>query len=109
MNPLLLCIGFITVAGYLIIRSIYRLYLHPLSKFPGPKLAAVSHLYEFYYDVAKGGKFIWEIQRMHEQYGAHLGRCLGELGMLVSNKVINTRPHSENQSARAPHQGSILL
>ncbi|KAF7590702.1 hypothetical protein BBP40_002538 [Aspergillus hancockii] len=35
----------------------------------GPKLAAISHLPELYYDVVKGGKFIWEIQRMREQYG----------------------------------------
>ncbi|KAE8336194.1 hypothetical protein BDV24DRAFT_142415 [Aspergillus arachidicola] len=62
-------IGLFTTVSYLVVRSIYRLYFHPLSKFPGPKLAAVTHLYEFYYDGVKGGKFIWEMQRMHDQYG----------------------------------------
>ncbi|KAE8369043.1 cytochrome P450 [Aspergillus caelatus] len=62
-------IGLFTTLSYLVVRSIYRLYFHPLSKFPGPKLAALTHLYEFYYDVVKGGKYLWEIQRMHDQYG----------------------------------------
>ncbi|RAK99286.1 cytochrome P450 [Aspergillus ibericus CBS 121593] len=50
-------------------RSIYRLYFHPLSKFPGPKLAAITHLFEFYYDVVQDGMFLWEIEKMHEKYG----------------------------------------
>ncbi|OJJ66524.1 hypothetical protein ASPBRDRAFT_69666 [Aspergillus brasiliensis CBS 101740] len=50
-------------------RSIHRIYFHPLSKIPGPKLAAATHLYEFYHDVIRGGKFIWEIEKMHREYG----------------------------------------
>ena len=53
---------------------IYRLYAHPLRDFPGPKLCAATFLYEFYYDIVKGGMYIWEIQRMHEKYGNHLHR-----------------------------------
>lgn len=49
--------------------AIYRIYLSPLAKFPGPKLAALTLWYEFYYDVIKRGKFTWEIQRMHQKYG----------------------------------------
>jgi hypothetical protein len=58
----LICISIVT-------RSFYRLYFHPLSKFPGPRLAAITHSYEFYFDGIKGGKFIWEISRMHDEYG----------------------------------------
>ncbi|CAG8158787.1 unnamed protein product [Penicillium olsonii] len=55
--------------GLLVLRTVYHLYFHPLSKFPGPKLAAATFLYEFYYDVLKGGMYIWEVERMHQKYG----------------------------------------
>lgn len=55
--------------GLLVLRTVYHLYFHPLSSFPGPKLAAVTFLYEFYYDVVKSGMYIWEIERMHKKYG----------------------------------------
>ncbi|KAF9893154.1 hypothetical protein FE257_012566 [Aspergillus nanangensis] len=54
---------------YLTLRSAYRLWFHPLSKFPGPKLAAITSGYEFYFNVIKRGMFIWEIERMHQEYG----------------------------------------
>lgn len=47
----------------------YRLFLSPISHFPGPKFAAASFWYEFYYDIILGGKYIWKIQELHEQYG----------------------------------------
>ena len=63
---------------------LYRLYAHPLAGFPGPKLAAATFLYEFYYDVVQSGMYIWEIERMHEQYGQWFRR----LGMsMVALKV----------------------
>lgn len=58
-------------SGAFLVRTIYQLYFHPLCKFPGPKLAAISHLYEFYHDVIRKGMFIWEIEKMHEEYGKH--------------------------------------
>lgn len=48
---------------------IYRIYLHPLSHVPGPKLAAATGLYEFYFDGCLGGKYYWEIMRMHDEFG----------------------------------------
>ncbi|MCJ1258182.1 hypothetical protein MMC24_006013 [Lignoscripta atroalba] len=49
--------------------AIYRLYLSPLAKFPGPKLAALTLWYETYYDVWHRGKYVYEIERMHKTYG----------------------------------------
>ncbi|KAB8221594.1 cytochrome P450 [Aspergillus novoparasiticus] len=62
----------ISLAGlitYLIVISFYRLYSHVLRNIPGPKLAAVTHLYEWYYDLFLGGRYLFEIERMHKRYG----------------------------------------
>ncbi|KAJ9223542.1 hypothetical protein DTO271D3_1622 [Paecilomyces variotii] len=48
---------------------IYRLWFSPLAKFPGPKLAAMTAWYEFYYDAILHGKYTFEIARMHKKYG----------------------------------------
>lgn len=49
----------------------YRLFLSPLAFFPGPLLAAVTGLYEGYYDCVKdgGGRYYLEVDRMHDVYG----------------------------------------
>ncbi|KAH8887942.1 trichodiene oxygenase [Thozetella sp. PMI_491] len=43
--------------------------LHPLYRFPGPRLAAMSWIYEFYFDVVHKGTYSKEIKRLHSIYG----------------------------------------
>ena len=52
-------------------RLVYNIHLHPLSRFPGPKLAAASRWYEGYFDnlVGQGGQFMYEVDRIHQRYG----------------------------------------
>jgi cytochrome P450 len=54
---------------YLFSLAVYRLFLHPLAGYPGPRIAALTVWYEFYYDGLKRGRYTFEIQRMHEKYG----------------------------------------
>lgn len=42
---------------------------HPLSHFPGPKVAAASYFYEAYYDWWLVGRYGKVIARMHDHYG----------------------------------------
>ncbi|KAL4954540.1 cytochrome P450 [Aspergillus filifer] len=54
---------------YLTTLAIYRLYLSPISHFPGPKLAALTWWYQFYYDVVLQGRYMFKMQSLHAQYG----------------------------------------
>lgn len=54
---------------HIVFSAIYRLYLSPIAKFPGPKLAALTLWYEFYYDVVRGGQYGFKIADLHDQYG----------------------------------------
>lgn len=58
-----------TWIAYLVVGAVYRLYFHPLAKFPGPKLAALTGWYEFYHDIIHKGQFIWKLQELHDKYG----------------------------------------
>ncbi|KAJ5226249.1 Cytochrome P450 [Penicillium chermesinum] len=60
----------VAVAGlWVVIEAIRRLFFHPLSHVPGPRLAALTWWYEFYYDVVLPGKYIFKIQELHSEYG----------------------------------------
>lgn len=48
---------------------LYRLYLHPLAKFPGPRLAAATSWYEAYYEIILVGQYSRQISKLHDEYG----------------------------------------
>lgn len=64
---------------YTVCIAIYRVFLSPLAKFPGPKLAALSSWYEFYHDVVQPGKFTTHIQDLHRIYGM----CMPSRSLLI--------------------------
>ena len=55
--------------AYCVFGVLYRLLFHPLAKFPGPKLAAATQWYEFYYDCIQYGQYTFKIAEMHSKYG----------------------------------------
>lgn len=50
--------------------AIYRIYFHPLSKYPGSKIAAVSDSWwELYWNYYRNGELLFEIDRLHKLHG----------------------------------------
>ncbi|KAK7973454.1 hypothetical protein PG988_007588 [Apiospora saccharicola] len=60
---------FESIGLYVLTLVFYRLYLHPLAGFPGPRLAAVTRYFEAYYDVVCNGQYTFKIAEMHKKYG----------------------------------------
>ena len=50
---------------------VYRIWFHPLAKFPGPKIAALTYWYESYYDLIRNGgaQYPRRIREMYARYG----------------------------------------
>lgn len=54
--------------GYVAYIIFYRLYLHPLAKYPGPFWATISDLPSYYYTL-KQDRHVW-LLKLQQQYGA---------------------------------------
>lgn len=52
-----------SLVGYVLLKSIYRVYFHPLAKYPGPFWAKVTSLYDFYQ--------AWSEHRAHNLLALH--------------------------------------
>lgn len=68
--------------------TIYRLFLSPLAKFPGPKLAALTRKYESYYEAVQNYEYLWKIKQMHEQYGELLQQLRRSLYLIVKTILL---------------------
>ncbi|KAL3452060.1 putative benzoate 4-monooxygenase cytochrome P450 [Aspergillus insuetus] len=55
--------------AYFAIIAIYRVTIHPLAHIPGPRLAGITYLYEWYHDIYHIGRFPWKLRELHEKYG----------------------------------------
>lgn len=59
----------LSILIYVIALAVHRLYLHPLAKFPGPRIAAITSWYEGYYEIVKNGQYSRKISKLHDEYG----------------------------------------
>ncbi|KAL4734950.1 cytochrome P450 [Aspergillus similis] len=63
----------LALAGALIIYSLYYVcytfYWHPLARFPGPPLAALTRFYRAYIDISWKHSFVHHLGELHEKYG----------------------------------------
>ncbi|KAJ6099596.1 hypothetical protein N7467_001131 [Penicillium canescens] len=72
---------------YLVALGIYRVYISPLAKYPGHKLAGLTTLYQAYYDVCLGGKFFKKLEQLHKVY--------------VPDSVVGTIGHDLHRTQRS--------
>ncbi|CAE7193451.1 alanine transaminase [Pyrenophora teres f. teres] len=82
---------------YLVIRSVYYIFFHPLSAFPGPKLWAVSRIPWNYVNLQ--GDLAWGIRDMHMYYNSPVIRVApDELSYTTSTawkKIYGSAPPRE--------------
>ena len=99
-----LILGAVAVESTVII---YRLYFHPLTRFPGPKLAAATHWYEFFVDVfvGQGNTFYNQVDRMHARYGSPYQ------GKSVDSRLIilTSRSNRPDYARRNTHKGPKMV
>lgn len=58
-----------TVIAYAVYVIVYNLYFHPLSRFPGPRVAAVTTYWKGYVECVANRSFCHELVGLHAKYG----------------------------------------
>ena len=76
LSTLLVYIAVLTIIGSYVQYVFYILYRHPLSHIPGPKIDAVTYLYQTYYSLVGGSRYYIKIGKLHDKYGEHPIFCL---------------------------------
>ncbi|KAF9260620.1 cytochrome P450 [Marasmius fiardii PR-910] len=70
MQNILLLFGFsLPILVFQLWQFVHRLALHPLRKFPGPVLAALTHYYRAYYEIFRNGGWVEHLEILHGRYG----------------------------------------
>lgn len=67
-------------------KALYNIYLHPLSSYPGPSLAAATRLWYCYHSVQ--GNLIYALQELHQKYG--------DVVRIAPNELSYTNPEAWN-------------
>lgn len=96
----LLKLLFVFFVFYVLGLYVYRIYYDPLSKIPGPKLAAASLWYEFYYDVVKKGQYTWKIWEMHDRYGPIVRISPYEIHINDPEMIDEVYPNQQKRSEK---------
>ncbi|KAL4912990.1 cytochrome P450 [Aspergillus aurantiobrunneus] len=59
----------VALLTYCLYHVCYTFYWHPLARFPGPRLAALTRLYRTYIDCSPSRSFVHTLGELHRQYG----------------------------------------
>ncbi|CAI6312040.1 unnamed protein product [Periconia digitata] len=93
----LLCVG----TGALLVLIVYRLFLHPYAKYPGPFLAKLTSWYSIYH-VYKGDLHT-DIYRCHEKYGDRVRYGPNRLLINTREGFKGINGHGKNVSKSKGH------
>lgn len=78
--------------------AFYNVYLHPLARFPGPKLAAASKYWLFYQEFVRGISLSDIRDELHAQYGARSvrfsnGAADTNVALSIAGDIIRLQPN----------------
>ncbi|OTA98779.1 hypothetical protein M426DRAFT_102820 [Hypoxylon sp. CI-4A] len=83
------------ISLYAISRAIFLFYFHPLSKFPGPRIAAVSNIWYAYHWLS--GRYPWAIEDVLRKYGPVVRIAPNELAFFTPQAFEDIyAPHNKN-------------
>jgi hypothetical protein len=82
----------ILVIGYFALRSLYRITFHPLVRFPGPKLRAISHLPHAF--SGSRGRQPYGVREPHRRYGPVVRICPDQLSFITPSSWEDIYGHA---------------
>ena len=85
------------IITYVILLPLYRLYIHPLSRYSGPKLLAATNLVHIYHVLS--GSWVHKVLALHEEYGPVVRVAPDEISYITEeawNDIYKT-PRSQEQ------------
>ena len=88
----------VTYLAYVLALVVYRLYYHPLAKFPGPRYAAISRWHEYYHEVVRKGQFSFVIQDYHRKYGKFCTYGCDTYGAPMLGLTVKARSSASSQT-----------
>ncbi|PGH20061.1 hypothetical protein AJ80_03711 [Polytolypa hystricis UAMH7299] len=93
------------VPAYFVCLCIYRVWLHPLAKFPGPPLAKVTNLYAAYH--AWKGDLHIDMWKSHEKYGNYVRYAPGRVMFNTNTGLKEIYGYSKNYQKSANYGAMV--
>ncbi|KAK6860830.1 hypothetical protein PG995_004466 [Apiospora arundinis] len=80
----ILALFFINLVVLWTFRAVWRLFFHPLSRYPGPRIAAVSDIWYAYHSLL--GRWPWTVEDVLKKYG--------DVVRIAPNELVFTTPQA---------------
>ncbi|KAK8075890.1 hypothetical protein PG997_010553, partial [Apiospora hydei] len=82
------------LSAFWTLRVVWRLYFHPLSKYPGPRIAAISDIWYAYHSLR--GRWPWAVEDVLKKYGMsaqNFSPGIDELTFWLQGNVVRVAPN----------------